>query len=75
MPVTLAFESFPFVLPGPLWAGASSVGDEVAEDCVADVALQRAQGFSGGLALGDAPVEVGASVGVRLAELADGGHV
>jgi hypothetical protein len=68
-------ESFPFVLPGPLAAGASSVSEELAVDGVADVALQRPQGLSGGFALGHPAVEVGAPVGVGLAELADGGHV
>src|SRR5215207_11334978 len=69
------FESFPLVLPGPLLAGALGVGEEPAVDGVADVALQRPEGFPGGLALGHAPVEVGATVRVGLAELADGGHV
>ena len=56
------FEPFPPVLPGPLLAGASSVGEEPAIHGVADMALQRAEGFSRGLAFGDAPVKVDATV-------------
>jgi len=43
-PVTQALESFPLVLPGPLSAaGSGGVGDEVAVDGVADLALEGAQ--------------------------------
>ncbi len=56
-------------------AARGGVGDEVAVDGVADLALERAQSLLVGLALSDASVEVGAAVGVGLAELADGGHV
>ncbi len=70
------FESFPVVLPGPLSAPhGGGVGDELAVDGVADLALESAQGFLLRLALGDAPVEVGPAVGVGLAKLADGDHV
>jgi hypothetical protein len=51
------------------------VDDEVSVDGVADVMLQRADRFFAGLAFGDPAFEVGAAVRVRLAELADRGHV
>jgi hypothetical protein len=68
-------ESRPSVLPGPLPAGAFGVDKELAVDGVADMTLERPEGFLLGLALGDFAVEVGAALGVGLADLADGGHV
>src|SRR2546425_10949428 len=62
-PVTLAAESFPFVLPGPSAPSASGVGDELAVGGVAHVTFERAERFLVGLAFGDPPVEVGASLG------------
>jgi hypothetical protein len=41
-PVTLAEESFPFVLPGPSTPGALRVGDELAVDGVAHVSFEHA---------------------------------
>ena len=74
-PVTLALESFPFVLPGPSAPAASRVGDELAVDGVAHVTFERAERFLVGLAFDDAPIEVGATFGVWVAELADRDHV
>ena len=74
-PVTLAEESFPFVLPGPSAPGASRVRDELSVDGVAHVTFERAERFFVGLAFADASIEVGAAFGVRLAELADRDHV
>ncbi len=56
-------------------AGASGVGEEFVVDGVADVTFQGTDRFSVCFAFGDAPFEIGAAVGVGLAELADGGHV
>ena len=44
-------------------------------DGVADLTLERADTFFVGLALGDLALEVRATFGVRLAELADRGHM
>ena len=74
-PVTLAEESFPFVLPGPSAPAASRVGNELAVDGVAHVTFERAERFLVGLAFAYTTVEVGASFGVRLAELTDRDHV
>jgi hypothetical protein len=52
---------------GPLGVGASRVGEELAVDDVAEVTLEGPEGLSGGFALGDAAVEVGASPRVGLA--------
>jgi len=41
-PVTLAAESFPFVLPGPSAPGSLRVGDELAVDGVAHVSFEDA---------------------------------
>jgi hypothetical protein len=53
------------------WGGAVGVAVQLPVDGVADLAFERAQGFFLGLALGDLAVEVGATVGVGLADLAD----
>jgi hypothetical protein len=74
-PTTLASESFPFVLPGPSALPASRVGEESSVDGVAHVPFQRAERFLVGLAFGDLAIEVGAALGMRLAELADCDHV
>ena len=74
-PVTLAAESFPFVLPDPSTPGASRVGAQLAIDGVAHMTFQRAQCFFLRLTFRDASIEVGAAFGMRLAELADRDHV
>src|SRR5918994_540209 len=74
-PAALVSESLPSVLPGPLSPGVGGVDEQLSVDGVAHVALERAEGFLLGLALGDLAVEVGATVGVGLADLADGGEV
>jgi hypothetical protein len=48
---------------------------EAGVDGVADAALERAECFFGGLALGQFPLVVGAAVAVALADLGDRGHV
>jgi hypothetical protein len=58
-----------------LGAGFAGVGAEPGVDGVADPAFETAEGFLGGLALGDLLVVVGAAVAVRVADLGDGGHV
>jgi hypothetical protein len=74
-PTTLAAKSFPFVLPGPSAPGASRVGEQSSVDGVAHVTFERAERFLLGLAFADASIEVRATLGVRLAELADRDHV
>ena len=63
-------ESSRSVLPDPL----SGVEDELSVHGVADLALERAEGFFLGLALGDLSLEVDASDGRRIADLGNGGH-
>jgi len=62
------FESFPFVRPGPLLTGVSSGGEELTDTALLAWRF-NAQCFCGGLTFGDAPVETGATVGVRLTDL------
>src|SRR6266480_3584139 len=73
-PAALATESFPRCPPG-LLCGPAGVGLEAGEDGVAEAALERAECFFGGLALGELAVVVGAAVAVAVADLGDGGHV
>src|SRR2546425_12563280 len=63
-PVTLAAESFPFVLPGPSASGPLRVGDELAVDGVAHVSFEDAKRFLLRLALRDSAVEICAAFGV-----------
>jgi hypothetical protein len=51
------------------------IEDQLAIDGVRDVALERAQSLSLGLALGHLAIEVGPTLGVGLADLTDGHHV
>jgi hypothetical protein len=55
--------------------GTPGVGLEAGEDGVADLALQRPQGFFAGLALGQLLVVAGAALAVPVADLGDRGHV
>jgi len=77
-PAALAAEPFPVCPPG-LFALAASrwggVGLKAREDGVADLSFQGAQGFFGGLSLGQFLVEVGAAGAAVVADLADRSHV
>ncbi len=55
--------------------GPAGVGLQAGEDGVADLAFQRAEGFFGGLALGEFLAVVGAVLAVPVADLGDRGHV
>jgi hypothetical protein len=63
----------PSALPGPL-GSVAGVGDELAVDGVAGLALQGARCFLAGLAFGELAPVVDASVGV-VGDLGDGGDV
>jgi len=74
-PVTLALESFAFVLPGPSARGGLGVGEQLAVDGVAHVPFEGTERFFFGLALRKSAIEVRAPLGVRLAKLTDRDHV
>jgi hypothetical protein len=51
------------------------IHEQLAEEGVGDLALERANRFTLGLALGDLAIEIGTAIGMGLADLRDGRNV